>query len=236
MIRSRIYEREEISSNSKWGKVENMLAESGSVLSVTLFAIKINALADIIPSEMLASLFVDDLQVAYSNHSLNNINNKLQQTIDKISEWTTNNGFRVSISKTVCMTFYRNSKPALQPNLRINARKILIVESTKFLGVYWDERLKRNVHISQLKAKCKRTLNLMRTLYGQHWGADQESLMRVYRIIIRPKLDYGSAVYGSADKARLGSLETIQSDAIRIATGAFRTSRVECLRIIPPLQ
>ena len=43
-----------------------------------------------------------------------------------------------------------------------------------------------------------RSLNLMRTLSEQHWGADQ--VMRVYRMIIRPKIDYGSAGYGAANK------------------------------------
>ena len=76
-----------------------------SVLSVTLFAIKINSLAAMIPQKILVSLFVDDLQIIYSDHSIHNINNKLQQTI-AISNWTTKNGFRMSTSKTGCMTFF----------------------------------------------------------------------------------------------------------------------------------
>ena len=39
-------------------------------------------------------------------------------------------------------------------------------------------------------------------------------------------------MYGTANKTLLESLEAIQNDAIRIATGAFRTSKVESLRVI----
>ena len=49
----------------------------------------------------------------------------------------------------------------------------------------------------------------MWTLSGQHWGADQEILMRVYRMIIRPKINYDSSVYGAANKTLLESLEAI---------------------------
>ena len=38
-----------------------------------------------------------------------------------------------------------------------------------------------------------------------------------------PRLDYGSQLYITANKAVLGVLSTIQSTALRLATGAFRT-------------
>ena len=53
----------------------------GSILSVTLFAIKINSLASVIPKYVLTSLFVDDLQLAYQDHTIIDINSKLQNTV-----------------------------------------------------------------------------------------------------------------------------------------------------------
>ena len=156
----------------------------GSILSVTLFAIKINSLASVIPKGVLASLFVDDLQLAYSNHNMNDIYTELQQSIDRISQWVSNKGFKFLNTKTVCMTFYKEAKPVLQPKLRMNAFKIPAVGSTKFLGLHWNEKMKWNIHINQLKAKCMRSLNLTRTLSGLH-GVLTRRLMRVYRMVIR---------------------------------------------------
>jgi ribonuclease HI len=54
-------------------------------------------------------------------------------------------------------------------------------------------------------------------------------MLRVYRALIRSKLDYGCAVYDSARESYKKTLNTIHNTGIRLATGALRTSRVESL-------
>ena len=48
--------------------------------------------------------------------------------------------------------------------------------------------------------------------------------MKLYRTIIRPVLNYGCPLCSSATSTRLNRLNTIQNTALRIATGAFRTT------------
>ena len=50
-------------------------------------------------------------------------------------------------------------------------------------------------------------------------------------MLMKPKIDYGSEVYSSASRSLLDSLEPIQNAALRIATGAFRTSPIPSLRV-----
>ena len=54
-------------------------------------------------------------------------------------------------------------------------------------------------------------------------------MLRLYRSLIRSKLDYGCFIYGSATKGKLRLLDTVHHSGIRLATGAFRTSRIESL-------
>lgn len=61
------------------------------------------------------------------------------------------------------------------------------------------------------------------------WGADRKVLLRLYRSLIRSKLDYGCVVYGSTRKSYLKKLETIQIQALRICLGAFRTSPISSI-------
>ena len=56
----------------------------GSILSVTLFAIKISSLATVIPANIHTSLFVDDLQIAYQDYRMTDITAKLQNTKIKL--------------------------------------------------------------------------------------------------------------------------------------------------------
>ena len=64
-------------------------------------------------------------------------------------------------------------------------------------------------------------------LFNTNWGGDRSVLLNLYRSLVRSKLDYGSIVYGFAQKSYLKCLDTIQD--LRLALGAFRTSPVEGL-------
>ena len=61
------------------------------------------------------------------------------------------------------------------------------------------------------------------------WGADRNVLLRLYRTLVRSKLDYGCIVYGSARKSYLRKLDAIHNQGLRLALGAFRTSPVNSL-------
>ena len=43
------------------------------------------------------------------------------------------------------------------------------------------------------------------------WGADRTVLLRLYRSLIRSKLDYGCCIWSSARKSYLKKLEPIQN-------------------------
>ena len=62
-------------------------------------------------------------------------------------------------------------------------------------------------------------------------GADRLNLLRIYRAIIRPKLDYGCQVYSSAKLNILDPLNSIHHSALRFCTGAFRSSLVQSLYV-----
>ena len=80
---------------------QEMGVPQGSILSVTLFILKINNLAEEITSDVLRSLFVDDFALCYRSKSMDTIERRLQINIDKISTWATENGFKFSLKQTV---------------------------------------------------------------------------------------------------------------------------------------
>ena len=56
-------------------------------------------------------------------------------------------------------------------------------------------------------------------------------MLRLYRSLIRSKLDYGCIVYGSAHMSYLHILDPIYNQGLRHCFGAFRTSPVESLYV-----
>ena len=204
----------------------------GSILSVTLFSVKINSIAQIIPPTVHPSLFVDDLQLSYTGYNMEEINQHLQPVLNKISHWATTNGFKFSSDKTHCIAFHQSPSYAGIPTLKLNGKRIPCKQHVKFLGLHMDTQLNWKHHISQLKANSSKALNLLRTLAHNNSGADQQTLLHTYRLVIRPKLDYGCIIYGAAPKATLRELDAIHNEALRICSGAFRSTPVESLYVL----
>ena len=210
----------------------------GSVLSVTLFAIAINGITDCIRSPVSASLFVDDLAIICRSRSVPTATRQIQMTVNKLVSWADRTGFKFSETKTTCMHFSRHRGLFPDPDIYLKGQALPFTNYVKFLGLWFDTKLNWKEQVKQLKIKCQSSLNLLRVLTGTRWGADRTVMLRIYRALVRSKLDYGSVVYDSARKSYLRPLNTVHNTGIRLATGALRTSRLEslfCEASEPPL-
>ena len=68
-----------------------------STLRVTLFAAKIDSLVKVMAPKIFSSLSIDDLLIAFSDHSIHNIEKELQHNINHIYKYTEENEFKFSI-------------------------------------------------------------------------------------------------------------------------------------------
>ena len=106
-----------------------------SILSVTLFSMKINSITQCLIPGVDCSLYDDDYKICYRSSNMNIIESQLQFCLNKLQQWATDNGFRFSKTKTVCMHICQ--KRGLQ--LFLDKIPIPVVEETKFLGGIFDE-------------------------------------------------------------------------------------------------
>ena len=134
---------------------------------------------------------------------------QLQQCFSKIQKRVMENGFKFSKTKTQCMHFCQLQGLHNEPVFKLDGVEILVVEQYKFLGVILDKKLSFMLHINCLKAKCHKALQLLRVIAHTNWGADKSTLLKLYRSLVRSKLDYGCFIYGSARKSYLCCLDSI---------------------------
>lgn len=210
---------------------QEMGVPQGGVLSVVLFILKINNIIKCLPPGVRGSLFVDDLLICYRSKSMRTIERVLQRCLGNIESWADDNGFKFSQSKTACMHFCNKRTPHPEPSLKLYNSEIPVVQEAKFLGVIFDSKLTFKPHIANLKKKCLKAMNLLRVVAHTDWGADSTTLLRLYRSLIRSKLDYGCIVYGSARESYLQSLDRVQNAALRVCLGAFRTTPITSLHV-----
>lgn len=147
-----------------------------------------------------------------------------------MEKWAGDWGFKFSVSKTCC-EFFTNKKVASNVKLYLYGEPLERVEVVRYLGLWFDTKLTWRIHVKKVETKCKKVINVIRCLSGLDWGADRTSLMTMYYALVRSAIDYGCMVYGSASSTQLKVLDRVQSQALRLCSGALRTSPVASIQV-----
>jgi hypothetical protein len=163
---------------------QEMGVPQGSILSVTLFGLKINDIVKCVNPGTESSLFVDDFAACCRSKQLRSIERQLQQCLNKLQKWADENGFKFSKTKTVCMHFCNLRRIHDDPLLTIDNNVIPVVKEAKFLGILFDNKLSFIPHLRNLRAKCMKALNLLRVVAHRDWGGDFLILIKLYPFFI----------------------------------------------------
>ena len=188
------------------------MVPQGSVLSVTLFLLTINDITKSVPNGISCSLYADDFAIYLASSYMPAAERQLQIAINRVYKQANEHGFTLTVE--AAMQFHRRRHLHYQPFFTINNNRIRYVESHKFLGQLFDSCLKWIEHIKYLRTSCTKAVSILKVLSHNNWGADRVSLLRLYKALIRSKLDYGCQLYGSASKQELGKLEPIHNEGI----------------------
>ncbi|PVD32243.1 hypothetical protein C0Q70_07676 [Pomacea canaliculata] len=208
---------------------QEMGVPQGSILSPTIFNIKIDSILKSVCPGLEASLYVDDFTICIPGRSLPCLERRLQLCVNAVQKWVTENGFNFSPTKSVCIHFCKLRGMFPNPSITVKGTILKVVQEVKFLGVIFDRKLSFLPHIKSLRLSCQKALDILRVVGHVSWGADRTVLLRLYRALIRSKLDYGSIIYGSARESYLKILDPIHHQGLRICLGAFRTTPVQSL-------
>ncbi|XP_055924649.1 uncharacterized protein LOC129956736 [Argiope bruennichi] len=157
---------------------------------------------------------------------------QLQRAVNKLISWCDENGHTLSPEKSRCVHFCRKRSLHPDPVIQIRGVDIPVVEEVRFLGVIFDRKLTFLSHVLHLRKRCEKSLNILKVLSTTRWGADRTSLLRIYQSVILSRIDYGCEIYGTARSGVLRNLDTVHNSALRICSGAFRTSPVHSLNVI----
>ena len=128
---------------------------------------------------------------------MNSIECQFQLCLYKLQQWATD--FRFSRTKMVCMHICQERICIVDLQLELNKSPNLVIEKTKFLGIYFERKLLHTTCKVCRKEAHKRAQHF-KVIGNTKWGADHKVMLRLYRSLVRSKLDYGCSVYSSAHK------------------------------------
>ena len=210
--------------SSPWATISTGVPQ-GSVLGPLFFLVYINDLVDNINCEI--KIFADDTSLFSRVDDPKRSAFELNEDLETVKLWAWQWKMHFNADKTEEVIFScKRSKPNHPPLLLGNDQVAQKMEH-KHLGVILDSKLDFQSHIRQAILKARRSIGMIRYLSKY---ISRNVLDQIYKLYVRPHLDYGDIIYHRYDPEMLShftrTLEQTQYSAALAVTGAWRgTSR-----------
>ena len=219
---------------STWGNVSPGVPR-GSILGPLLFLIYINDLTDGLRCNV--TLFANDTSIFTVVHDPHTAALDINHDLTLIELWAYK--WRMSFNpdpnkQAVEVTFSKKRIPMNHPPISFNDVPVTNVQEQKHLGVILDSKLSFTSHIKSLISKSRQGIGMLRFLSKY---LPQHTLNEIYKLYVRPHLDYRDVIYHIPHKTcefshsckltkQMEKLEAVQYSAALAVTGAWKgTSR-----------
>lgn len=201
----------------------------GGVLSPLLYILYVANITDNIPKSVSISQFADDIAIFLKFSSLARGKKIIEKATKILAKNLQDLGLDLTPSKSTLIHF--NNKNILPGNTEITIQNYSIKssQSARFLGLTFDYKLSFIPQVDIINKKCSRALNIIKFLCGTWWGSDPETLLTLYKSLVRSIIEYGCFIYFPIRKNIAYKLEKIQYVAIRAALGFRKTTPTNIL-------
>ncbi|KAG1684579.1 hypothetical protein GQR58_009384 [Nymphon striatum] len=134
----------------------------------------------------------------------------LQRDLDRLGIWAKDWQMVFNPTKCYKMSANRKKSPILKDYFLYN-QKLSPVKEHSYLGVRLSDDLRWNAHINKIVKKANSTLGFVkRNLYS----CSEQTKHAAYVTIVRPHLEYASAVWDPYIQDQINSIEAVQRRAV----------------------
>jgi hypothetical protein len=182
----------------------------GTSLGPLLFLIMINDLPDVLNNSKCL-LFADDVKVYRTITKVHDCN-LLQEDINRILLWSSENGLRINSDKSNIMIY---SRQLLSFNFSyfLNGSALPTKVSCKDLGVYFQNDFRFTSHIEHILNVSNRLLGfVIRTCKN---FSNLDTIIYLYKSLVRSRLEYASIIWDPYHAEYSDSLEKVQNKFLR---------------------
>lgn len=189
----------------------------GSILGPLLFILTFNDIFNLnLSSNSLLTGYADDVmysKVIKEGSDFGAANSDLST----ISVWLQSQSLRLNEDKVKCMMVSRK-RSVPEAEVLLGERRIEQVSSFKLLSVTISQDLSWRSHISNTCARARKTIGLLYRIFSK---AGPATLNHLYKVLVRPTLDYASSIWDPPHSVHKLSLERVQNFGARVALNSW---------------
>ena len=155
--------------------------------------------------------FADDTTIYKGHRNLRYLTWCVEQDLNNLNDWFKANKLTLNVDKSVHMVF--GKKNNTKTEIKLGDIELPRVTAVKFLGIWMDEHLNWNEHLSKLKLRVKRNLNLLQI--GTNM-LDPQTKKILYYAQIYSHLSYGLIIWGNMiSNTNVDSIQKLQNKCIK---------------------
>ena len=220
--------------SSSWGDISAGVPQR-SILGPSFFLVYINDLTENLKCNV--QLFADDTSLFTVAQDPISAANDMNHDLELISQWA--HDWRMTFNpdpqkQAVELTFSRRKVIIDHPTISFNNTPVAKVKEYKHLGIILDSNLSFSADIKLAISKSRNGIGLLKYLSRY---LPRRNLNELYKLYVRPHLDYGDVIYHLPAKiceftksvilpGLMDKLESVQYSAARAITGTWKgTSR-----------
>lgn len=192
----------------------------GSHCGPILFSLFVNEIINCIDID--SCMYADDLKASSEINSDDDCIN-LQKNIDKIVEFSRNNGLVLNVDKCAIMTFTKRTSTAITYNYSIDNQLLERKDCMRDLGVIFDKKLNFSAHIDKISKKGRQMCGFI--IRNSKHFKNHKTEVALYKSLARSHLEYASEIWSSAADCHLRTVEKVQHNFIRYLARKYFNDR-----------
>ena len=198
----------------------------GSILGPLLFNLYINDFWNCLTFGN-AVMFADDTNIIFKSKNAYYLELMANDDILAASEWLNENKLSLNVNKTNFMYFDLSHNKRI-PKLSIASNEINEVETQKFLGVIFDNKLNWKPHINSVISKLNSCLGATRRAQP---FLNRDAFFTIYHSLMKSHIEYCCTTWASykprGNKVLLQRVQAVCNKYFRLAFNLERTASVK---------
>ena len=173
--------------------------------------------------------FADDTAILSTGTTIEEATNKLQNAINKVTNWTKKWRIKLNENKSQLMNF--TNRKYVNQSVKINGKIIPVANTAKYLGMTLDSKLRWKEHVKIKRKELNLKFSRMYWLLGRHSQLSIYNKLLIYQQVLKPVWTYGIQLWGCAKRTHILTIQKFQNKVLRCVVDSPRYMRMDRLHL-----